>query len=134
MTAVGVIEGPPGVAAFWSAVDWGRIRERVGRLQARIVKATRAGCWHKVRCLQRLLTRSLAAKLLAVQRVCSNRGSKTAGVDGVVLKTPAQKWQQVQRLNAKDYAPKPLRRIYIPKKNGKRRPLGILTITHISER
>ena len=125
MNAIGVIEGPQGAAANWSTIDWTRIRRHVSRLQARIVKAVRAGNWHRVRCLQRLLANSFAAKLLAVKRVSSNRGKHTAGVDGVVLKTPAQKWRQSQQLNAKDYKPKPLRRIYIPKKNGKRRPLGI---------
>jgi RNA-directed DNA polymerase len=125
MNALGVIEGPQGAAAHWSTIDWTRIRRHVSRLQARIVKAVRAGKWHRVRCLQRLLANSFAAKLLAVKRVSSNRGKRTAGVDGVVLETPAQKWRQAQQLNAKDYKPKPLRRIYIPKKNGKRRPLGI---------
>jgi RNA-directed DNA polymerase len=125
MYTAGVIEGPQGTTAPWSAIDWTKVRRHVSRLQTRIVKAVRAGCWHRVRCLQRLLANSLAAKLLAVQRVSSNRGQRTAGVDGIVLKTPAQKWQQAQQLNAKDYTPKPLKRIYIPKKNGKRRPLGI---------
>jgi RNA-directed DNA polymerase len=125
MSAIGIIEGPQAQAAHWASIDWPRIRRQVGRLQARIVKALRAGQWHRVRSLQRLLANSLAAKLLAVQRVSSNRGSQTAGVDGIVLKTPAQKWRQAHQLNAKDYTPKPLRRIYIPKKNGKRRPLGI---------
>jgi RNA-directed DNA polymerase len=125
MNALGVIEGPQGAAAHWLSIDWARIRRQVSRLQARIVKALRAGKWHRVRSLQRLLAGSFAAKLLAVKRVSSNRGKRTAGVDGLVLETPAQKWRQAQQLNAKDYAPKPLRRIYIPKKNGKRRPLGI---------
>ncbi len=125
MNAIGVIEGPQGVAAHWSSIDWTKIRRHVSRLQARIVKAVRAGRWHRVRCLQRLLANSFAAKLLAVKRVSSNRGKRTAGVDGLVLETPAQKWQQAQQLNAKEYKPKPLRRIYIPKKNGKRRALGI---------
>ena len=125
MSAVGVIEGPRGVTQPWTAIDWDRVRRHVSRLQARIVKAVRAGKWHRVRCLQRLLANSLSAKLLAVQRVSSNRGKRTAGVDGFVLKTPAQKWQLAQQLHAKDYEPKPLRRIYIAKKNGKRRPLGI---------
>jgi RNA-directed DNA polymerase len=125
MNAIGVIEGPQGATAHWSSIDWAKIRRHVRRLQARIVKAVRAGKWHRVRCLQRLLANSFAAKLLAVKRVSSNRGKRSAGVDGLVLETPAQKWRQAQQLNAKDYKPKPLRRTYIPKKNGKRRPLGI---------
>jgi RNA-directed DNA polymerase len=125
MNAIGVIEGPQGATAHWSSIDWAKIRRHVRRLQARIVKAVRAGKWHRVRCLQRLLANSFAAKLLAVKRVSSNRGKRSAGVDGLVLETPAQKWRQAQQLNAKDYKPKPLRQTYIPKKNGKRRPLGI---------
>ena len=89
------------------------------------MKAVRAGKWHRVRSLQRLLANSFAAKLLAVQRVSSNRSKNTPGIDGVLLNTPVRKWRQAHQLNAKDYRPKPLRRIYIPKKNGKRRPLGI---------
>jgi RNA-directed DNA polymerase len=127
MNTFGVIEGPQGAAARWSSIDWSAVRRRVRRLQARIVKALKAGKWHRVRCLQRLLARSWAAKLLAIKRVCSNRGKHTAGVDGVILATPAQRWRQAQQLNAKDYRPQPLRRIYIPKKNGKRRALGIPT-------
>jgi RNA-directed DNA polymerase len=125
MSALGIMEGPPGAAALCSAIDGAKIRRHVSRLQARIVKAVRAGKWHRVRGLQRLLASAFAAKLLAVKRVSSNRGKPTAGVDGIVLETPTQKWRQTQQLNAKDYKPKPLRRITIPKKNGKRRPLGI---------
>ncbi len=124
---VDAIEGPLGAAARWSSIDWPAVRRHVSRLQTRIVKATKAGQWHRLRSLQRLLANSFYAKLLAVERICSNRGKRTPGVDGVVLKTPQSKWQQAQKLGAKDYKPQPLRRSYIPKKNGKRRPLGIPT-------
>jgi RNA-directed DNA polymerase len=127
MSALGLIEGPPDAAAAWLQIDWAKVQHCVSRLQARIVKATQAGAWHRVRSLQRLLVRSSAAKLLAVRRVCSNRGKRTAGVDGIVLDTPEVRWRQAQQLNAKDYRPQPLRRIYIPKKHGKRRALGIPT-------
>ena len=88
MNAIGVIEGPQGAAELWSSIDWTKVRRHVSRLQARIVKAIKAGQWHRMRSLQRLLVNSWAAKLLAVKRVCSNRGKRTAGVDGIVLDTP----------------------------------------------
>jgi len=125
MNAIGFIEGPLDAPLPWNRINWDTVRRNVSRLQARIVKAVRAGRWHRVRSLQRLLRKSLAAKLLAVQRATSNRGKNTAGVDGVILKTPEQKWQQAQALYRQGYQPLPLRRIYIPKKNGKKRALGI---------
>ncbi len=125
--AIDAIEGPSDMAARWSDIDWPAVRRHVSRLQTRIVKAIKADEWHRARSLQRLLAKSFYAKLLAVERISSNRGKHTPGVDGVVLKTPQSKWQQAQKLGAKDYKPQPLRRSYIPKKNGKRRPLGIPT-------
>jgi Reverse transcriptase (RNA-dependent DNA polymerase)/N-terminal domain of reverse transcriptase len=74
---------------------------------------------------QWLLTHAFSAKLLAVRRVTRNPGRNTAGVDGVVWKTAAQKLRAARSLQRKGYRPLPLRRIYIPKKNGKLRPLGI---------
>jgi RNA-directed DNA polymerase len=56
--------------------------EIVRRLQARIVKAQEAGRWNKVKVLQRMLAHSQSAKILAVERVSTNDGSKTPGVDG----------------------------------------------------
>jgi len=125
MMASSIIEGPLDAPLPWNRIAWETVRRNVSRLQARIVKAVRAGRWHRVRSLQRLLRKSLAAKLLAVQRVTSNRGKNTAGVDGIVLNTPEQKWQQAQALHRQGYQPLPVRRIYIPKKNGKKRALGI---------
>ena len=107
----------------WHRVNWRRAKAGVRRLQTRIVKATKAGKWRLVRKLQNLLTRSTAAKFLAVRRVTSNRGRKTPGVDGVVLDTPKAKWQAMERLNSVGYRPSPLKRVYLPKPNGKRRPL-----------
>jgi RNA-directed DNA polymerase len=56
--------------------------EIVSRLQARIVKAQEQGKWNKVKVLQRLLVHSQSARVLAVNRVTENKGSKTPGVDG----------------------------------------------------
>ena len=66
----------------WEGIDWPAIEREVNRFQTRIVKAEQEGRWNKVKSLQYLLTRSRAAKLLAVRRVTENAGSKTPGVDG----------------------------------------------------
>ena len=94
----------------------------------RLAKANAEGRWGKVNALQRLLTRSVYAKLLAVKRVTGNRGAKTPGVDGMLWKTPRQKIEAVTSLKRRGYRPQPLRRIYIPKKNNQQRPLGIPTM------
>jgi RNA-directed DNA polymerase len=100
----------------------------VRRLQVRIAKAVREDRWNKVKRLQYLLTNSRAAKLLAVKRVTSNRGKNTPGVDGVLWQSTRAKQQAVLSLRHRGYKPQPLRRIYIPKKNGKLRPLSIPTM------
>lgn len=109
----------------WRALNWREHTRNVRRLQARIVKATRERRWSKVKALQRLLTRSFSAKALAVKRVTENRGRNTPGVDRETWNTPAKKMRAVQTLRAHGYKAVPLRRVYIPKSNGKRRPLGI---------
>jgi RNA-directed DNA polymerase len=79
-----------------------------------------------VKALQRILTHSYSAKLLAVKRVTSNPGKRTPGVDGVLWTTPRQKIQAARCLRHRGYRAQPLRRIYIPKKQGnQRRPLSI---------
>ena len=117
----------------WLRINWHKAVKIVSRLQTRIVKAVRAGDARRSRGLRRILANSRAARLMAVRRVTSNRGKRTAGVDGVRLKTPASRWQEAGKLNSPGYRPKPLRRIYIPRKNGKKRPLGIPAMRDRSE-
>lgn len=114
----------------WYDIDWQKAHKEVRRLQARIVKATQEGRWGKVKALQRLLTRSYSAKVLAVKRVTENDGKKTPGVDGVVWNTPQKKWRAISDLCQRGYHPQPLRRIYIPKTSNpaKKRPLSIPTM------
>ncbi len=112
----------------WDTINWEIIEQHVKRLQMRIAKATREKRWSKVKSLQWLLTHSFYARLMAVKRVVTNRGRKTAGVDGKTLTTSKEKSDTVRSLKRRGYRPQPLRRIYIPKKNGKKRPLGIPTM------
>jgi RNA-directed DNA polymerase len=112
----------------WQAIDWRKANQNVRRLQARIVKAIQEGRWGKAKTLQHLLTRSFSAKALAVKRVTENQGKNTAGVDGQTWNTPLKKAAAVSSLRQYGYRPQPLRRTYIPKSNGKMRPLGIPTI------
>jgi RNA-directed DNA polymerase len=117
-----------GKATAWDQLDWLRCERQVRRLQARIVKATQEGRWHKVKALQRLLTCSFSGKALAVKRVTENRGRRTSGVDGRIWNSPASKHNAIGTLKRRGYQPQPLRRVHIPKANGKWRPLGIPTM------
>ncbi|CAE6934361.1 Group II intron [Vibrio sp. B1ASS3] len=115
----------PSGSAQWQSFDWKAVERHVLRLQMRIAKAIRKGKHGKAKALQWILTHSKAAKLLAVRRVSQNKGSKTPGIDGDIWNTDARRMAAVSLLSRKGYRAKPLRRIYIPKKNGKLRPLGI---------
>jgi RNA-directed DNA polymerase len=115
-------------ASAWSEIDWDRASREVRRLQARIVKATQEGKWGKVKALQHLLTRSFSGKALAVKRVTENHGKHTPGTDRITWNTPQAKIKAVRELKQRGYRAQPLRRVYIPKSNGKMRPLGIPTM------
>ncbi len=112
----------------WHAIPWKTVNEHVHRLQARIVQATKAGQWHKVQALQHLLTHSPHGKSLAVRRVTENQGKNTPGVDKVIWNDPESKGMAIHQLQQRGYRTRPMRRVYIPKANGKKRPLGIPTM------
>ena len=116
-------------AAEWYAINWQTTHRNVRRLQVRIVQATKESRWGRVRALQHLLTHSYSGKVLAVRRVTENNGKKTPGVDQEIWDTPEKKTQAVHALKRRGYQSQPLRRVYIPKSDGKTmRPLGIPTM------
>jgi RNA-directed DNA polymerase len=121
------IAGAPSTVKHWKAINWRTVNDVVKRLQLRIAKAIKIGRYAKAKALQWLLTHSFYAKLLAIKRVTQNTGKRTPGVDGVIWKTDKQKLEAAYKLKRTGYQAQPLRRIYIPKKNGKLRPLSIPT-------
>jgi RNA-directed DNA polymerase len=127
MTAIAtLLTGAPSTTPRWETIQWSKAVGFVRRLQMRIAKAFREGRRGKVKALQRLLTHSFYAKLIAVKRVSQNKGAKTPGIDNVTWKTSNQKMQAALSLKRKGYKTKPLKRIHIPKKQkGKLRPLSI---------
>ena len=112
----------------WTSIDWNKAEDAVKKLQARIVKAQKAGKWNKVKALQWTLTHSFYAKALAVKRVTSNQGKNTSGVDKVRWSSDTAKYKAIDTLRRRGYNPLPLRRVHIKKSNGKLRPLGIPTM------
>lgn len=117
-----------GAPQSWTTINWRRVERNVRAMQIRIAKATQEEDWRRVKALQRSLTRSFSAKALAVRRVTENQGKRTAGVDRELWDSPEVRWEAIGRLKRRGYRPLPLRRVYIPKANGKERPLGIPTM------
>ncbi|WP_455283756.1 group II intron reverse transcriptase/maturase [Cupriavidus necator] len=117
-----------GAPQRWDAINWRRVERNVRAMQIRIAKATQEGDWRRVKALQRSLTRSFSAKASAVKRVTENQGKRTAGVDRELWDSPEVRWEAIGRLKRRGYRPLPLRRVFIPKTNGTKRPLGIPTM------
>lgn len=112
----------------WHSIHWKKAHRNVRRLQTRIVKALREGKKRKVRALQFILTRSFSGRAVAVRRVTENQGKNTPGVDNVVWNNPAKKSQAISELRHSGYHPQPLKRAFIPKSDGRLRPLSIPTM------
>lgn len=112
----------------WHQMNWRRAHRNVRRVQIRIVQAQQEGKWRQVRALQHILTRSWSGRAVAVQRVTTNRGKRTPGVDHVIWDTPEKQAQAVADLQQRGGGTLPLRRVAIPKRHGGTRYLGIPTM------
>jgi RNA-directed DNA polymerase len=128
MTANNNIAGAAPTQLNWTGLNWSEHEAVVKKLQVRIAKAVKENRWGRVKALQRLLTTSFSAKVLAIRKVTQNKGRNTPGTDGITIQIPKEKAAAVSLLGRRGYQPKPLRRVYIKKKNGKLRPLSIPSV------
>ncbi len=116
----------------WKNLPWKKFRKDLFRLQKRVWKAVRAGDMRKVRSLQKLILRSVAARFLAIRQVTQlNAGKKTAGIDGKLALTFKERFELEKQLRrtANDWKHKGLREIPIPKKDGTKRILKVPTVS-----
>lgn len=114
----------------WYDIDWVHCESEVKKMQVEIAVAFNNDDKDLVSSKQEQLVKSFEACACAVKKVMTNQGSKTPGVDGKLHSTPNQKIKLVNKLleGFENYKSKPVKRVWILKPNGGRRPIGIPTI------
>lgn len=123
------VNGPEDAGVEWDAVDWRAAEDHVRRLRQRIFAAMRGGDLKKVRSLQKLMLRSRSNTLISVRQATErNAGRLTPGVDGQLVLASVDKERLVAEIHRSPRQARPVRRVFIPKANGKLRGLGIPVI------
>ena len=120
----------PNQSASWHSIDWRLVKSRVNNLRRRIYRASVAGNTKKAGSLEKLMLKSMSNRLSAIRRVTQvNQGRNSPGIDKIVINTDKERRELLEKLAENDaYRVSPIRRVYIPKKNGKQRALGLPTI------
>lgn len=113
----------------WHKINWKSINSYITRLRSKIYLASKEGNNHKITIHQKLMIQSKANILHSIRRVTQvNAGRITPGIDKETALDPKQRWRlymDIQGMDLNTWNPFPVKRISIPKSNGKRRPLGI---------